>query len=236
MGVATIARLVGSATRIVVVAGAGISVSAGLPDFRSPNGLYAALGATVADPAAVFHIDAFREDPAPFFAAAARLVAPESAVLPTATHAFFRELDDSDGSGGASDGDAVGVMKPDIVLFGEPLPPAVATCVAADVRPGAADLVLVVGTSLAVAPVSTLPARFPAGVPRVLLNRTPVVPPGGAFDYVALGDCDAIVGALRRELGARCWVIGRNGMAGGWGWGHGDVWRAGSIAVPDGVR
>lgn len=92
-------------------------------------------------------------------------------------------------------------MKPDIVLFGEPLPPAVATCVAADVRPGAADLVLVVGTSLAVAPVSTLPARFPAGVPRVLLNRTPVVPPGGAFDYVALGDCDAIVGALRRELG-----------------------------------
>lgn len=91
---ATIARLVGSATRIVVVAGAGISVSAGLPDFRSPNGLYAALGATVADPAAVFHIDAFREDPAPFFAAAARLVAPESAVLPTATHAFFRELSD----------------------------------------------------------------------------------------------------------------------------------------------
>ncbi|GAB0489325.1 hypothetical protein MMPV_000542 [Pyropia vietnamensis] len=297
---ATIARLVASASRIVVVAGAGISVSAGLPDFRSPNGLYAALDASGADPATVFHIDAFREDPAPFFAAAARLVAPEMAVVPTATHAFLRELsdrgvlrrvytqnidgleaaagvvgsavvpvhgsiatatctrcgvtvgggaiapvvragrvprctacaggapreprrpprrpprrrrggggrrrsayvnDDSDGGGDGSDCASVGVMKPDIVLFGEPLPPAVATCIAADVQPGAADLVLVVGTSLAVAPISTLPARFPADVPRVLLNRTPVVPPGGAFDVVALGDCDTIVGALRRELG-----------------------------------
>lgn len=123
-------------------------------------------------------------------------------------------------------------MKPDIVLFGEPLPPAVATCVAADVRPGAADLVLVVGTSLAVAPVSTLPARFPAGVPRVLLNRTPVVPPGGAFDYVALGDCDAIGGGARGGSdgsdGDHSGCVGRQGRVWGGGRGRGGTGGAGT--------
>jgi NAD-dependent SIR2 family protein deacetylase len=52
----------------MVLVGAGISVSSGVPDFRSENGLYAlveTLGLALDDPQDLFSIEAFDDDPAP---------------------------------------------------------------------------------------------------------------------------------------------------------------------------
>ena len=55
--------------RIVIITGAGISVSAGIPDFRSPDtGLYANLKKFDLPYAeAIFTIDYFKEKPEPFY-------------------------------------------------------------------------------------------------------------------------------------------------------------------------
>jgi NAD-dependent deacetylase len=57
------ADVLGKARRIVVLTGAGISTSAGVPDFRGPRGLYVTRRY---DPELVFDIDAFLRNPEPF--------------------------------------------------------------------------------------------------------------------------------------------------------------------------
>jgi NAD-dependent SIR2 family protein deacetylase len=63
----------------------------------------------------------------------------------------------------------------------------------------AADLLLVIGTSLRVAPVSYLPHLMP-GVPSILINREPVT---CEFNAELLGDCDEVCRIVERELGWR---------------------------------
>ena len=59
-----LARRLRDARSVVALTGAGISVPSGIPDFRSPGtGLWANV-----DPMAVAHIDAWRADPARFWA------------------------------------------------------------------------------------------------------------------------------------------------------------------------
>ncbi|KAL8805933.1 MAG: hypothetical protein Q9223_003905 [Gallowayella weberi] len=95
--------------------------------------------------------------------------------------------------------DCGGLIKPDIVFFGEALP---AEFHQNRELPGSADLAIIMGTSLTVQPFASLPGRCSVGVPRLLLNSERV---GGlgtrADDVLVLGDCDEGVRKLASALG-----------------------------------
>lgn len=239
---------------VVFQAGAGISTSAGIPDFRSPNtGLYANLAQLhLPYPEAVFDISFFRNDPLPFYTLAHELYPGK--YRPTISHSFVRLLSDKglllklftqnidclDREAGVpedkiveahgsfahnrcieckssfSDGlmrQAVskrvvphcltpqcnGLVKPDIVFFGEQLPEEFHQNRS---LPGSADLCIVMGTSLTVQPFASLPDFCSEGVPRVLINLERVGGLGSRPDDVLLlGDCDAGVRRLAAALG-----------------------------------
>lgn len=98
-------------------------------------------------------------------------------------------------------------LKPDIVFFHEPLPPAYAASLLSDVK--AADAFVVVGSSLQVQPVCGVLGVLPPALPAVLLNRHTVGAPH-SFDVELLGDCDATARTLAGALG---WEVGEVGEA-----------------------
>ena len=225
----------GAVQRIVVCCGAGISTSAGIPDFRTPGtGLYANLQTYDLERAEdIFTLSYFRERPEAFCTLAAALF-PGDRFAPTATHHFLRLLQEKrllrrvftqniDGlehragvpahrvvqcHGGfdsaACAGEECGALcerawlkaeldaervprcaccgapcKPSIVFFGESLPSRFAEMRARDLAE--CDLLIVLGTSLAVAPVSTLPDGVHPLCPRLVINRERTeraLPPG----------------------------------------------------------
>ena len=62
--------LIQKSKKILVLTGAGVSVSCGIPDFRSRNGIYSRLSQDypdLPDPQAMFDIGYFRRNPYPFF-------------------------------------------------------------------------------------------------------------------------------------------------------------------------
>ncbi|TGZ61039.1 hypothetical protein CRM22_008189 [Opisthorchis felineus] len=93
-------------------------------------------------------------------------------------------------------GPSFGVLKPDIVFFGEDLSSEFHDTLAGDVEK--ADLVLVIGSSLKVRPVAHIPNSIPEGVPQILINREPLT--NHDFDVELLGDCDVIVNELCLQL------------------------------------
>ncbi|WWD00791.1 hypothetical protein V866_007726 [Kwoniella sp. B9012] len=93
-----------------------------------------------------------------------------------------------------------GIMKPDITFFGQALDSEFDECLFKDREE--VDLLVIIGTSLKVAPVSEVLTHIPHSVPQIYINLTPVhhVKP----DICLLGDADSIVTYLSSKLG---WTI-----------------------------
>eukprot|EP00804_Cyclotella_cryptica_P005767 CCRYP_000090-RA/>CCRYP_000090-RA protein AED:0.05 eAED:0.05 QI:192/1/1/1/1/1/4/798/354 len=246
----------GQIHRVLVVAGAGVSCSAGIPDFRTPgSGLYDNLHKfNLPYPEAIFDVDFYIQDPKPFVTLA-KEIWPGVKYRPTLTHCFFKLLEEKgllkrvytqniDGleavagvnpdklvechghfrsasciacrtrydanlcktsmleKGEApSCNNCGGLIKPDIVFFGEVMPNRFSQLVHDDVA--STDLIIVMGTSLLVAPVANVPDWVPNSCPRLLINREIV----GSFrhnksdDVILEGDCDEGVRKLCRLAG-----------------------------------
>ncbi|KAL9185993.1 hypothetical protein ACHAXT_005231 [Thalassiosira profunda] len=243
--------------KVLVVAGAGVSCSAGIPDFRTPgSGLYDNLHKFDLPYAeAIFDVDFYRQNSMPFVTLA-KEIWPGVNYRPTLTHCFFsllakrgilqrvytQNIDGLEAVAGVDPDRLVechghfrsakcincgkthdaedcksamleegkapkctscnGPVKPSIVFFGEVMPSRFMDLVHVDVA--SADLVLVLGTSLLVAPVASIPDWVKSDCPRILINRELV----GSFAYggkktdVFLeGDCDERVRQLCQLVG-----------------------------------
>lgn len=88
-----------------------------------------------------------------------------------------------------------GVLKPDITFFGEALPSKFHKTIREDVLE--CDLLICIGTSLKVAPVSEIVNMIPAHVPQVLINKDPVK--HAEFDLNLLGFCDDIAALIAQK-------------------------------------
>ncbi|XP_039366905.1 NAD-dependent protein deacetylase sirtuin-2 [Mauremys reevesii] len=257
---------------VVCIVGAGISTSAGIPDFRSPGtGLYANLQSyNLPYPEAIFEINYFKQHPEPFFALARELYPGQ--FKPTVCHYFIRLLKEKDlllrcytqnidtleRVAGLDQEDLVeahgtfftshclgssckkqysldwmkekifstvtpkcdkcqSLVKPDIVFFGESLPPRFFTLMQSDFQK--VDLLIIMGTSLQVQPFASLVSRVPTNTPRLLINKEKTgqsdpfmslmgLSTGMDFDsekayrdVAWLGECDAGCTALAELLG-----------------------------------
>ena len=107
-----------------------------------------------------------------------------------------------------------GVVRPEVVLFGEPLPSRFWESIDSDFQQ--CDLLLVLGTSLVVSPFNTLVGKAGRSVPRVYINLTKPGKTGTMLgwlmtmganvdfsretDLVMLGDCDDTVRKLADQL------------------------------------
>lgn len=91
-------QLISNAKKILVLTGAGISVSCGIPDFRSRDGLYAKLKERgeydLDDPQQMFDINYFRENPAVFYSFASQIYPAN--FKPSISHEFIKKLEDDE--------------------------------------------------------------------------------------------------------------------------------------------
>ncbi|KAI6215686.1 hypothetical protein M3Y94_00413600 [Aphelenchoides besseyi] len=245
-------QLFKEAKRILIITGAGVSVSCGIPDFRSSTGVYASLRQTYPDlphPSSMFEIEYFKRRPEVFFSFAKEIF--PGVYKPSISHLFIRFLEmeekllrnytqnidtlervagierrvECHGSFGTgtclqcgqkytcdemrediyaqqvvrckSCGD--GICKPDIVFFGEDLPDSFHNQMAED--RDQVDLLVVIGSSLQVQPVSLIPYNVDETVPQILINKENI--PSYDADVKLLGDCDQILTALCCALGGR---------------------------------
>jgi NAD-dependent deacetylase sirtuin 2 len=206
--------------------GAGTSVAAGIPDFRTPKtGLYSKLDEyDLPYPQAVFDISFFDENPKPFFQVSKTLL--PGTLKPVTAHYFptlfnrhgllqrlyTQNIDSLDRAAGTPEdkviechgsylyntcrkckkectfeeykdefmsGEVVhcheckeGIIKPNVVFFGEGLPAVFFENVKDDLEE--ADLLIVMGSSLEVSPCNNIPAGVGPNCVRVLINLGPV--------------------------------------------------------------
>lgn len=88
-----IVKILVKCQKVIVVTGAGISTSLGIPDFRSSGGIYSRLEKyNLSDPQELFDISLFRQDPSIFYDFAKELLPEFRGYSPT--HAFIRLLQD----------------------------------------------------------------------------------------------------------------------------------------------
>jgi NAD-dependent SIR2 family protein deacetylase len=88
-----------------------------------------------------------------------------------------------------------GVLKPDIVMFNEQLPREFEDCLTQDIPQ--ADLLLVMGTSLSVAPVAHIPMML-RHIPSIMINAEPVMA-HGVWDVLVQGACDDAIRSMRLQ-------------------------------------
>ncbi|KAJ2724825.1 NAD-dependent histone deacetylase sir2 [Coemansia sp. Benny D115] len=108
---------------------------------------------------------------------------------------YNEDEDDEDDDDDDDYGTVRGIMKPDITFFGEKLPDQFDEALLVDREK--VDLLLVMGSSLKVAPVSDIMGHLPHNVPQIVINKTPILHLN--FDVQLLGDADDIVAYLARE-------------------------------------
>ncbi len=240
------AHLLRGARHAVAFTGAGISTPSGIPDFRSPSGLWQQV-----NPLEVASIWAFRRDPARFYAWIRPLAREMRRAQPNPAHRALARLEQAgrlqavitqniDGlhqkagsrrvieiHGGLDHmvcldcghrepaapylSDAFlqsetlptcprcgAVLKPDVVLFGEPLP--AEAWRAAQEAVQQADVWLVAGTSLEVAPAGQLPYEaYRNGAAVIIVNREPTyLDPHAAA--VLRGDVAQVLPALAEAV------------------------------------
>jgi len=85
------AAMLEQARNVVLLSGAGMSTSAGIPDFRGPNGLYRTAG--IADPERIFDLSEFSRNPALFYRFHRAFLSLLDTVRPTFAHRFFAALE-----------------------------------------------------------------------------------------------------------------------------------------------
>ncbi|XP_066925909.1 NAD-dependent protein deacetylase sirtuin-1-like [Clytia hemisphaerica] len=252
-------NLLQTCKKIVVLTGAGVSVSCGIPDFRSRDGIYARLSKDYPDlpnPQAMFDIHYFKSNQWPFFKFAKEIYPGQ--FTPSLCHRFISFLDRTGrllrnysqnidtleqvagiknvvqchGSFATAtcmnckftvsceeikneifnqkiphckkcsvntveDG-RINVIKPDIVFFGESLPESFHRQIQDD--KDKADLLIVIGSSLKVRPVSLIPNLIRPDVPQILINREPLS--HMSFDVELYGNCDDVIAELCTQLGS----------------------------------
>ncbi|KAI0705243.1 DHS-like NAD/FAD-binding domain-containing protein [Cytidiella melzeri] len=85
-------NLIKKSTNILILSGAGISVSCGIPDFRSRDGIYSMLQERgeyeLDDPQQMFDIDYFKENPSVFYSFASQIY--PSNFIPSPCHRFIK--------------------------------------------------------------------------------------------------------------------------------------------------
>jgi NAD-dependent SIR2 family protein deacetylase len=88
-----VVEILRNAKNVMVLTGAGVSVSCGIPDFRSETGIYARLDEfDLDDPQQMFDIHYFRENPQIFYSFA-REIYPSN-FEPSPSHMFVKLLED----------------------------------------------------------------------------------------------------------------------------------------------
>ncbi|CRL06221.1 CLUMA_CG018942, isoform A [Clunio marinus] len=83
------------AKHIIILTGAGVSVSCGIPDFRSRDGVYSRLSReypNLPDPQAMFDIKFFYQDPRPFFKFAREIFPGQ--FKPSPSHRFIKKMEE----------------------------------------------------------------------------------------------------------------------------------------------
>ena len=246
MSVNQLAELIRRRQPCVVLTGAGVSTESGIPDFRSPTGLWARF-----DPLEYGSLEAFRRDPQKVWSFYKPRVGMLTEARPNPAHLALAELErmglvqalvtqnidllheragsrevvevhgsirtsSCPGCGaryplervlellGSADAPACAecgeILKPDVVFFGELLPPAQIDR-AYELARGA-GLLLVVGSALEVYPVAGLPLEtIAAGGELAIVNRGPTELDSRATLRVD-GAAGEVLPQLVAELGA----------------------------------
>ncbi len=235
------ARLLKQAKQVCALTGAGISVESGIPDFRSPNGLWARY-----DPLIYAALDSFIRTPEHFYEMARELNPTLENAEPNPSHLALVELeklgkcnavitqniDYLHQRAGSSEvlevhgtyasghclkcrrkytlreiiqlsenntrvplcEDCEGVIKPDVIFFGESLDPEIlgrASSIAAG-----CDLMLVIGCSLEVYPAASLPIYTKRNQGKLVFFNTTCTIHDKLADIVCIGRAGDAIPAL----------------------------------------